>query len=624
MKSSYRLCFVAVLLGLVISCKKENTGNQIDLNTVQHPQILLLEGQEEQIEDLIASDPVWTELHAVILRESNNILSKSLLQRKLTGRRLLSVSRECFRRLFFLSYTYRMTKDKRFLARAQEEMVNVAGFSDWNPSHFLDVAEMTMGLAIGYDWLFDELEDSAKLRIRQAIKNKGLEPSFNDDYNWFVRSTNNWNQVCNAGMTFGALAVADAYPELSQKVIDRALESIKLPMSVYQPDGAYPEGYAYWGYGTGMNVMFLDAIEKALDSDYGLPSVPGFLLSAEFLTHMLAPSGVCYNWGDCSAGGSLDPAMFWFASKTQDPSLLYMEQHFMAIDQLSKYSWKRLLPAILIWAKDVPLAAITEPVTKFWVGQGDNPVALMRTSWSDPDAIYLGFKAGSPSVNHGHMDIGSFIMEADGVRWVSDMGKQDYESLESKGMRIFGKTQDAERWTVYRFNNLSHSTLTINGEHQRVEGAARIDRYAEDPAFPFAISDISTVYNGQLKAAKRGVAIVDEQYVLVQDEVEALDQTSQLRWAMVTEADVSITAEGASLTKDGQRLYFIVKGPDNLQIKTWSTAPTTDYDAPNPGTMLLGFDYELSPNSSATFQVYLVPEKALASFTEREGRLADW
>ena len=30
-------------------------------------------------------------------------------------------------------------------------MLAIAQFADWNPSHFLDVAEMTMGMAIGYD-----------------------------------------------------------------------------------------------------------------------------------------------------------------------------------------------------------------------------------------------------------------------------------------------------------------------------------------------------------------------------------------------------------------------------------------------------------------------------------------
>ncbi|NJK99000.1 MAG: heparinase, partial [Bacteroidales bacterium] len=74
----------------------------------------------------------------------------------------------------------------------------------------------------------------------------------------------------------------------------------------------------------------------------------------------------------------------------------------------------------MIWGKGIPLDKIKEPASKVWMGQGANPVCLMRTSWNDPNAIYVGFKAGSPSVNHGHMDIGSFIMEADGVRWASD------------------------------------------------------------------------------------------------------------------------------------------------------------------------------------------------------------
>jgi hypothetical protein len=36
-------------------------------------------------------------------------------------------------------------------------MLAAAAFSDWNPSHFLDVAEMTAALAIGYDWLYEEV-----------------------------------------------------------------------------------------------------------------------------------------------------------------------------------------------------------------------------------------------------------------------------------------------------------------------------------------------------------------------------------------------------------------------------------------------------------------------------------
>ena len=41
-------------------------------------------------------------------------------------------------------------------------------------------------------------------------------------------------------------------------------------MKDYGPDGAYPEGYGYWGYGTSFNVMFLSAVEKLFGKDFGL------------------------------------------------------------------------------------------------------------------------------------------------------------------------------------------------------------------------------------------------------------------------------------------------------------------------------------------------------------------
>ena len=121
--------------------------------------------------------------------------------------------------------------------------------------------------------------------------------------------------------------------------------------------------------------------------------------------------------------------MFWFAQHNSDPSLLWVEKSSLQRSEFNGYTRDRLLPAVMIWGKDLPLDRITEPKGYLWCGQGANPVCLMRTSWSDPNAIFLGFKAGSASVNHGHMDIGSFVLEADGLRWASDFGMQDYEPL---------------------------------------------------------------------------------------------------------------------------------------------------------------------------------------------------
>lgn len=593
-------------------------------SATDHPRILLLEGEEQTIKAQVAHSEVWANMHQAILAESESMLNEAPLERIQVGRRLLGVSRAYLRRIFFLSYAYRMTDDVRFAAHAERHMLKSASFSDWNPSHFLDVGEMTMALAIGYDWLYEALAPASRETIREAIVVKGIRPSYVEPDNWFVEAEHNWNQVCNAGLAYGALAVMEDYPELADSVINRAFESVPLAMVDYGPDGAYPEGYMYWGYGTTFNVLYLSAMETWFKTDRGLAQKPGFLQSAEFLQHMLGATNAPYNWGDCSKTGKLQPAMFWFADKNDDPSLLWMEKNFLNVEDYSAFTKNRILPAIMIWGKDIPFEKIAEPSRRMWVGQGKNPVALMRSSWSDPNAMFLGLKTGAANVNHGHMDIGSFIMEADGVRWAIDLGSQDYHSLESKGIKLFGREQDAQRWSVYRLNNFVHNTLTFNGEYQQVEGYAKIDKHADNDAFMFATTDISAAYQGQIQKAERGVAIADGAYVVVRDELKAGDQPTQVVWNMTTPAEVELTEDGAILSKDGKKLYLKVQGTQKVEMRVWSNQPTTDYDAPNPGTMRVGFECELPAHTQQTFEVLLIPEEAKASAEFTNQPLSSW
>lgn len=590
----------------------------------QHPRILLLKGEERQIEQSIAGNPIWKKMHEAILIESNNIIVLPPVERIQIGRRLLDKSREALRRIFHLSYAWRMTGDQKYFDRCEKEMLAIAKFSDWNPSHFLDVGEMTMAVAIGYDWLYPSLSAESKKIIRDAIVYKGIYPSLDPKYNSWQRVVNNWNQVCNAGMTYGALAVAEDHPGLSKIIIDRALNTIHLSMDEYKPDGAYPEGYGYWGYGTSFNVMFLSAVETVFASDFGLNKTQGFLQTAGFLQNMTGVTGPSFNWGDSGSTGDLSPAMFWFAQKNNDPSQLWVEKTYLQRDDFSRFTRDRLLPAIMIWGKDLPLDKVTEPKVKAWKGQGANPLAMMRTSWTDPNAIYVGFKAGSPSVNHGHMDIGSFIMEADGVRWASDFGMQSYESLESKGMNIFGRTQDAQRWTIFRLNNFPHNTLTINNQLQVVKGYAKIDQFSDNPDFMHAISDISSVYEGQLVSAKRGVGIVDQKFVVVSDELTAENKVTTVRWTMMTTATPKLGKNGITLTKDGKTLNLKVNTGAKVTMKTWTTAPTTTYDAPNPGTTLVGFEMQLKPNQKQAIQVFLIPGSVDTKKVKFEKALGSW
>ena len=450
------------------SCEKDKNPVIAEVPP-SHPRILLLKGEESTVRKTISSENKWASVNSFIIYECNKIVKEAPVERILTGRRLLSKSREALKRIFYLSYAWRMTSDVKYLERAEQEMLAVSAFTDWNPSHFLDVAEMTMAVAIGYDWLYDKLSEESRNILKTAIVEKGLKPSLLPANNGWATRTNNWNQVCNAGMAFGALAVYEDEKELATQIIERAVTSIRLPMGDYEPDGAYPEGFGYWGYGTSFHVMFISAMEKAFGDKYDLGITGGFLKTARYLENMTGPTGVPFNYSDCGTTANMDPAMFWFANILDDPSLLWSDKYQLLNKPLPD---DRLLPAQLIWSEGLTINGISAPSEKIWVGQGKNPVALMRTSWSDENAIYVGLKAGSPSAGHAHMDAGSFVMDANGERWAMDFGSQDYNSLEQAGVDLWNMTQNSERWDVFRYNNLAHNTLTVNGKYQRVSGKA--------------------------------------------------------------------------------------------------------------------------------------------------------
>ncbi|MEO5593892.1 MAG: heparinase II/III family protein [Chitinophagaceae bacterium] len=627
MKSNkiFLVFFLLLSVNSIVVAQTDFIGSAVNLPG--HPRILLLKGEEAAINKTISSDKIWGKMQQAILDESDRLLTLPPVERIQIGRRLLDKSREALRRLFFLSYAYRTTHKPQYLQRAEKEMLAIAAFSDWNPPHFLDVAEMTMAVSIGYDWLYNDLSPASRTIIKEAILEKGIKPSLDTKYNnnWLT-AEHNWNAVCHAGMAYGALAVYEDQPDLAKQIINRSISNVPFSMKDFGPDGAYPEGYGYWGYGTSFNVLLISALDKAFGKNFGLSDKPGFLKTSGYLENMTGPSGRPFNYSDAGGGGGIQPAMFWFAQKNGDPSQLWVERSRLLNEDPKKYINDRLLPAMMLWGGGVAINNITPPKATMWVGQGKNPVALMRTSWTDTAAIFVGMKGGSVSVNHAHMDIGSFVMDAGGVRWAMDFGMQEYESLESKGLQIFGRTQDAQRWTVFRYINQVHNTLTINDQHQRVVGYAPLTSFSASKDFMNAVTDMSEVYKGAVATAKRGIAIVDQQYVVVRDEIEALDTVTTIRWTLLTPANVVITGKNtAELTKNGKKLLLRVDAPGTVVMKTWPTdPPPNSYDAPNPGTIRTGFELTIPAKSKIAFTVSLIPEKAAAAANKKIESLQSW
>ena len=554
-----------------------------------HPRLLLTD--EQLAVDVAAanSDSLRAQLHARIIALAEAELNTTPIQHVLVGPRLLDKSRTCIARVLTCSMAFRLTGDPRFAARAKKELFTAAAFDDWNPSHFLDVAEMSFAFAIGYDWLYPQLTPGERAMLKSAMLKHGLSFASaayasggpTDKRVWFVTAQHNWNQVCNGGLLAAALALADEEPALARLVVNGAVKSLPLAMAAYAPDGAYPEGPGYWGYGTGYNVIALALLEGALGTDFGLGQAPAFDRTALYRLYVQSPAGQAFNYADGGAGIGAQAEYTWLAARYRQGTALAHSRALLA-EALAKKARNpetdRFFALHAVWFPTESRAEVADaPLDARFRGHAE--LAIFRSAWHDPRALFVGFKAGSNTVNHAHLDLGSLVLDADGVRWAEDLGPDDYNLP-----AYFGD----KRWTYFRLNNHTHNTLTPGTALQDPKAAAPIVAFASSPARAFAVADLTSVYPGAAKKILRGVAVLDRARVVVQDEVTALAANTPLSWRLLTEAKIKIVGvHHAELTQAGHTLRAEILEPAAAHFTASPATPPTAVEKQNKGTALL-------------------------------------
>ena len=594
---------IAILLSLSVVAQTKPDYSKLSA----HPRLILKDGDIEAVRHKIVTDQPLRHIHCVIEDRANGFIYAPASRRIKTGKRLLGVSRNVLERVCYCSYMYLVTGEDIYARRAEQEMLAAASFTDWNPSHFLDVAEMTTALAIGYDWLYNSLSPASRKIIEDAIIEKGLRAA--NPKMWWYRTDNNWNQVCNCGMVMGALAVYERVPNEAKTIIERSLASNPKAQNCYGPDGVYPEGFGYWEYGTWFEVMLIESLRTALGSSFDLEKAPGFLESAKFMNFMQTPTGYVFNYSDSgNPHDAVNPLLYWFALETGDMSLLWQDRKRIVEEEWVR-GINRQTPIALLFASRCKLDDIKPIKESFWVGNGSQPLFLYRSGFGSYKDSYLAAKGGTASANHGHMDAGSFIYEWGGVCWASDLGSQNYHSLESKGLGIWKSGQNSDRWRVFRLGNFSHNTLTVNGKLHNVKGMATMDKVYNTKSRHGAKFNLSSLFF-DLARAYRTIYIDKSDVVTCIDELTTHNTECNVQWNMTTPADAKIVDDRTiHLTKAGKKIVLRIVSPQNAKAYIRSNAPTTSYDCENRGTCRVGFAAEVAPNRKLTFKVILEPQK---------------
>jgi hypothetical protein len=545
-----RIIIILSFTYLLFACKKEETSAQIpkiplpaSLTTLksEHPRLMLTNERIAEIKKLQSTDPVLDKYIKAVIASANSIVTRAPLTRTLIGPRLLDVSRELLNRTSHLALAYHFSGDKKYVDAAVANMRTVCEFSDWNPSHFLDVAEMSNGVAIGYDWLYPFLSEADRIFIRNGLKTKGLD-EYKKIYEtaWWAKGDNNWNQVCNGALIVASLAIAETDPKYADEYIPKVIANLPYSNKFYAPDGSWYEGPGYWAYATEYLSYGMSALQTALGTLKNLEMTEG--LSKTGFAPMLTtgPTNYIFNFADSgeNSKGTTSAAMFFMANTYSNTDISnYLHNYMSATSALAK-------PFHVVWNRSPSNSAPAVPLDHMLRGEV-NDLVVMRSSWTDKFATWVGVKSGTNSSNHSHLDLGSFELDAGGVRWAKDLGSDDYNLDGYWTMGVGGK-----RWSYYRLGSLSHNVPILGNKNQYELAKATFSSTSLNVTEPNAILDLSQAYRDYSSKSTRKISLINNRKdVFIEDDF-VIKSVTEVAWGMTTDQSIEILLSGKAILRN--------------------------------------------------------------------------
>ena len=143
----------------------------------ESPRLILNEKTEKNLKMKLKTDPVIQNVYKAIKLNAESVFEKPIINLNIpmeerSQNNQLDISRDLLHRIGSMAMVYRMEKDPRMLERIDKEVIAACNFPSWNPKHFLDVAEMSLGIALAIDWTGEDLPPSTVELAKQAIVEK--------------------------------------------------------------------------------------------------------------------------------------------------------------------------------------------------------------------------------------------------------------------------------------------------------------------------------------------------------------------------------------------------------------------------------------------------------------------
>lgn len=481
---------------------------------------------------------------------------------------------------------YWITGEDKYAKRAFEVFENMATWSDWGTlterpytdRHFLDTGISAFDAAIVYDGLYNWMTSEQRDFVYQTAMKFIVKPALAQyrkeakrTWEWNI-ATNNWNGICNGNLVTLALMFFERDPQTMSWLASTAVNDMNLFIRQFEPDGQSEEGLMYWGYALMYTLPAFDAMQRCLGTTFGLSETPGMRKTGYFPIFCTGPV-TSINIGDDPIKDNKAKSFFWLAKHFKDASLAKM-QYDLVVENGSDMPWYDFfyyVPDLVAKGQNLNV-----PLDNYVYGL---ELYSMRESWIDPSSMYVGVHGGCNSASHGHLDAGSFYIQAGGEVWAyGDLGRDDYTFPGYFSKNTFPSYTDSilpqievGRWHFYRLRAEGKNCLVFNPsvrQDQNGNGTDFLKKRLSTKDFGSVTLDLSNVYNRDVKNYTRQVSLDRKKKLIsIQDNFKCR-VPSTVWWSMHTKAEATISSDGQSviLSQNGKKMKMSINGVKNAHF----------------------------------------------------------
>lgn len=563
-----------------------------------HPRLLFSSAEIDLLKQRVTGDAVAKATYDNVISRANSLLSTGLLEYGLDGAglRINSIHTFANDQLPYLVLAYRFTNDSRYALRCWQQLDKMCSYPDWGANrHFLDAGIAAKAVAMAYDGLYNYLTEDQRAKLYTAVKNFVLQPGKTQIetntgvWKWYL-SNDNWNGICHGGMIMASLATYEKDTLFNSSVIALSANNMLKYIQSFEPDGASEEGMSYWSYGLSNTFLALESMKRCLSTTYGLADQPGFRKTGSFPYVVSGPVGTATFGDDYLYVGKNNKFLsyFWFSSYFKDANMA--KAHYEACLSINSNKTTKLngWTDLLFYNKAlVDQGSVSSTALSGYV-KGIDYMYLLEDA-ANENALYVGMHGGDNNASHGHLDAGSFFIQAVGENFaVGNLGLEtpypaDYFGTASPGYQSNNGSSvtTVGRFSYYKIRTEGKNALVFNPDarpEQNPFGKSVPESSANDNAGGYHVLNMTSCYSRDVISYKRGIKLNRSTGIIsVQDEFTPI-KNSTVYWIMHSPSTdgLAISADGktATMIKNGKTYYARIVSPANASFNLVNRSET--------------------------------------------------